>query len=249
MRNTKLLKGMSTVAFVVMIAVNAMANLLPINNLTTGEVSDLYPSLFTPAGITFSIWSVIYLLLTGFVVFVWTTDKTGVIALLPAFILSCLVNSTWILVWHFLLPAVSVLIMLGLLVVTGYLFIKSRRFGANTMMEQVVFILPFTLYFAWISVATIANISALLVDLDWQGGTISPELWTALMMAVAATLAIKIMFDFNAPAFGLVVVWALTGIFLRWHGSDYLTIVYTSIVLAAVLFLVVLYNFFRRTSA
>jgi len=31
--------------------------------MSTGDLSDLYPNLFTPAGLTFSIWGLIYLAL------------------------------------------------------------------------------------------------------------------------------------------------------------------------------------------
>ena len=56
------------VALIVVLTVNALANILPINGMNTGQISDMYPSLFTPAGFTFSIWSVLYLLQIGFVI-------------------------------------------------------------------------------------------------------------------------------------------------------------------------------------
>jgi hypothetical protein len=42
-----------------------MATSLPINGIATGDISDQFPVLFTPAGYVFSIWGVIYLLLLG----------------------------------------------------------------------------------------------------------------------------------------------------------------------------------------
>src|SRR5512139_119777 len=51
------------VTYVLMVTVNVLANTLPINGVRTGDVSDAYPNLFAPAGLTFSIWSLIYLLL------------------------------------------------------------------------------------------------------------------------------------------------------------------------------------------
>src|SRR5688572_10504252 len=116
--NTTLLRIAATLSFAGTITVNALANILPINGLNTGQVSDLYPSLFTPAGLTFSIWSVIYFLLAGFVVMSWLrpADKT-INRILPWFILSCPFNICWILAWHHLLTALSVGIMLALLAV------------------------------------------------------------------------------------------------------------------------------------
>jgi hypothetical protein len=49
-KNGALCKTLVDLSYVAMVTMNAPANILPINNMTTGEVSDSYPSLFTPAG-------------------------------------------------------------------------------------------------------------------------------------------------------------------------------------------------------
>jgi hypothetical protein len=51
------------------LVVNALANILPINGKNTGQLSDQYPNLFVPAGITFAIWGVIYILLIIFIIY------------------------------------------------------------------------------------------------------------------------------------------------------------------------------------
>ena len=62
----KTLQILNWVFFMIMVATNYLANALPFNNKTTGQLSDQYPNLFVPAGITFSIWGIIYLLLLLF---------------------------------------------------------------------------------------------------------------------------------------------------------------------------------------
>ena len=57
-----MMKYLNIVLFAGMIVMNYLANALPLNNKTTGELSDSFPNLFVPAGITFSIWGIIYLL-------------------------------------------------------------------------------------------------------------------------------------------------------------------------------------------
>lgn len=242
------LRIVSAVGFVGMVVVNALANILPINGLNTGEVSDLYPSLFTPAGVTFSIWSVIYVLLLGFVVYGWVRrDDSFVSSLLPLFIGSCVLNVGWILVWHFLLPVASVCVMVVLLTVVVRLFLRVHSVDrAHTVWEQVVVLLPFTLYAAWICVATIANVSALLVWAGWDGGFMSTEHWTAFMMGVAALLAVLVTLAYRTPAFALVVVWALFGIYLRWRDTEYTMIVYTAVGLQVLLVCTVVYVVWRR---
>ena len=84
-----------------MLTVNTLANTLPINGYNTGQVSAFYPNLFVPDGFTFSIWSVIYLLLIGFVVIStkWLWYKEDVVPgqlaakIAPLFIITCLLNA------------------------------------------------------------------------------------------------------------------------------------------------------------
>ena len=243
-----LLRGLATIAFAATIAINVLANSLPINGLNTGEVSNLYPSLFTPTGLTFSIWSVIYFLLTGFVVLMWNrlNDET-ITKLIPWFILSCVFNFCWILAWHYLYATLSVAIMFCLLSVLIYIFrtLHSLPHPNSNLKTRIWLVLPFTFYLSWICVATIANISAFLVSLDWNGGFFSPQAWTVFMMAVAALLGAKITYDFKTPFFSLVIIWAILGIFLRWRGSDHDFIVYSSIILIILLTFSLIYSMRR----
>ena len=57
-----MIKYINVVLFAGMLVMNYLANALPINGKTTGELSDSFPNLFVPAGLTFSIWGVIYIL-------------------------------------------------------------------------------------------------------------------------------------------------------------------------------------------
>ncbi|MFX1446328.1 MAG: hypothetical protein ACFFHV_23275, partial [Promethearchaeota archaeon] len=60
-KRRKVLQIFNIIAFFIMIVFNTLSGTRIFNNKTVGEISDKYPNLFTPAGITFSIWSVIYL--------------------------------------------------------------------------------------------------------------------------------------------------------------------------------------------
>ena len=71
--NNKIKSILAVITFLGMIVVNALANILPINNTTTGDVSNAYPNLFAPAALTFSIWGVIYALLAAYTIY-----KTGI---------------------------------------------------------------------------------------------------------------------------------------------------------------------------
>lgn len=240
--NSKLLARINMLALIVVLMINALANLLPINSLNTGEVSALYPSLFTPAGFTFSIWSVIYLLLIGFVIVQWRILSVPYFTELSLwFLLSSLANVCWILTWHYLYIYASVLIMLVLLFSLAKIFLLLQSAEITAPLEKVFIKLPFTFYLSWICVATIANISALLVSLSWDGGFLSPTIWTMTMMTIASALGIFISRRYDEPSFLIVLIWALFGIYSKWHGSENNTIAETALIeliVLAVLFFI-----------
>jgi hypothetical protein len=74
---------------------------------------------------------------------------------------------------------------------------------------------PFAIYFGWISVASIANVTTWLVSIGWNGGGIKPDIWTIGMLIVAAILGIVVMYRNRNYAYGLVFVWAFYGILAK----------------------------------
>ena len=138
------------VAYVVMMVVNFMANSLPINNRSTGEISADYANLFAPAGYVFSIWGLIYSLLACFVVlFLWyiKNSKDGLYYTLKDwFLLSCVLNVSWIFAWHYDWIWLSVLIMIGFVYV---LFRINKIVRSYTLdrSEQIFVSTPFSIYF------------------------------------------------------------------------------------------------------
>jgi len=119
--------------FVGVIAVNALANILPINGYNTGQISAFYPNAFVPAGFTFSIWGVIYLLLLSYTIgFTYYSIKGQhpkafifIERINTYFLLTCIFNMSWIVAWHYLQIELSVLIMLLFLTTLIQLFLKS----------------------------------------------------------------------------------------------------------------------------
>lgn len=216
-------------AWLTMVVVNALANLLPINDITTGEVSALYPTLIAPAGYVFSIWGVIYLGLGVYAIFQALPRQRQhpvLQRLAPWFIASCLANSLWIGLWHYQLLAASVGVMLALLatLIASYLILGIGR-RATPAAERWLVHLPFSIYLGWITVATIANIAALLVGLGWDGWGLAPDLWTALMILAAGAVGCLVSWQRGDVAYVLVLVWALTGIIVKEWGMVVITAV------------------------
>lgn len=218
----KLLAILNWLALILMLAVNTLANTMPINGYNTGQVSAFYPNLFVPDGFTFSIWSVIYLLLIGFVVistkWLWykPTLVPGQLAgrISPLFIITCLLNAGWILAWHFLQVFTSVIIMLIFLGILIYIYLQLQSYRTALSQVQKLFLYtPFVVYLGWISVATIANFTALLVQLKWTGAPFTEITWSIIMIIIASILSMIFIWKRSDLAYGLVIVWALWGIY------------------------------------
>lgn len=238
--NTIKVAIINIIALAAVLSVNALANILPINGYNTGQVSDFYPSLFTPAGFTFSVWSVIYLFLLVFAFAQFSyRSKPYFVELSLWFWVSCVANASWILAWHYLFIWASVVIMLILLFSLVKIFLLLVRTRSLTFAEQGCVKLPFVFYLSWICVATIANVSALLVSLQWEGGWLAPEVWTIVMTAVATLLGVIIAGREQTPSFLLVLMWALWGIYSKQTQGSYseiATVAMTEIILLIFVF-------------
>lgn len=127
-----MIKYLNLLLFAGMVVINYLANALPLNNKTTGELSDSFPNLFVPAGITFSIWGVIYLLLFIYCIIQFTGLNQTVIANIGWFFgITCILNALWIVFWHYGRLQASLIVMVGLLIslIDINLYIKELPFG------------------------------------------------------------------------------------------------------------------------
>ena len=202
--------------FALAIAVNAMATSIPLGGQTPPEISARYPSLFTPAGFTFSIWGIIYLGLFLFVIYQSlpaqrSSEALGKIDSL--FKINCLANAAWILAWHYDFLILSVLIMLIILAsLVGIYRTFDHNQASKSSGERLLVQLPFRLYTAWISVATIANISTVQNAMGWDNVGTDAVTWTLLKLALAGALGAAMVIRKTDAAFILVIAWAAYGI-------------------------------------
>jgi len=207
-------------ALVPTLVVNYLANALPIAGRKSAEVSAMFPTLFTPAGFTFSIWGLIYLLLLGFALSAFrfwnksTPDHLQQIGWL--FVLSCAANIGWLFAFHHLYIGLSMLVMLVLLgsLMMIYLNLEIGTKPVSPADNWFVHI-PFSVYLGWVTVATIANASIFLTHIGWDGQPGGPQLWTSVIIAAAAGIALWALFSRRDIAYASVVLWALFGIFSK----------------------------------
>ena len=214
---------LNLLGFLGVIAVNGLANALPINNKTTGELSDQYPNLFVPAGLTFSIWGIIYILLAIFVVYglIVTirkdTDKSSFIGKIGVlFFVSCIANIAWIFAWHYEILPLSLILMLLLLgcLIAIYLRLYIGN-SDSTQTEKYLVHLPFSIYLGWITIATIANVTALLVDIKWNTFGLGEQFWAVAVIVIGIAIALAVLFTRKDIFYCLVIDWALIGILIK----------------------------------
>jgi benzodiazapine receptor len=207
------------VGVIAVLLVNGIANVLPLNGLTTGEISDRFQVFFVPAGYVFSIWGVIYLgLILHALYHILPSNrnnprlkKTNLL-----FGLSCVANVVWLVLWHYLQFPLTILAMLALLLslIGVYLGLGIGRLQVSNAERWLVHI-PFSIYLGWVSVATIANATSVLDYIDWGGWGIQPQVWAIFMLVVGAVLAVAVGLTRKDLAYVLVFVWAFVGIAVK----------------------------------
>lgn len=208
--------GGNIVAYAVMILFNVLSNALPINDQTMPEISAKYPSLFTPAGFTFSIWGVIYLALLAFLV--WQAlpaqrSNARIAAISRYFKLNCLMNALWIVVWHYDLIIISLLVMLAILATLVLIYRTLIETIADApWAEHFTLYLPFSLYTGWITVATIANASVVQTAYGLDEAGLGAVQWTLLKLAVAGALGATMILRLRDAPYALVIAWGAYGI-------------------------------------
>lgn len=242
----RIIQVLNVVFFIAAVTANTLAVVLPLNGKSTQALSDAYPNLFVPSGLTFSIWGVIYIMLalyclyqTGALNRKGTFNDRAVTGIGVFFIVSSIANFLWIFAWHYEVVWLSMALMLVLLISLMIINIKLAKIKDMSVKEKILVQAPFSIYFGWISVATIANATALLVKYQWNGFGISAEIWTMGVIGVALILTVLQLVLKRDIAYSLVVLWALTGILIRpdiaaGQHNNILVMVITSMVIIAV---------------
>ena len=214
---------LNLLGFLGTVVVNALGTILPINNITTGELSDLYPNLFVPEGLTFAVWGLIYVLLGILVIYPLIPrvrrdpQKVDFVRRIgPLFFISCLANIGWIFAWHYQILPLSLVFMLILLGCLLAIYLRLKVGKSEAAKAERYFVhLPFSVYLGWITIATIANVTALLVNINWGTWGLGEQFWAVAVIIVGIAITLSILFTRRDIYYSLVVDWALLGILLK----------------------------------
>ncbi len=261
--SNKLIKTVTSFSFLIMLIANGLAIFLPINGVTQAQISDSYPNLFAPAGISFSIWGLIYLLLTFYTIYQNVTLRNvktqlsnnfyGKIGMY--FSISSIAIAAWVFSWHYKLIPLSMFLMIIILICL-ILINNNTNYYKLTIKEKIFIRLPFSVYFGWITVATIANATTLFVSLGWDRFGLSEASWAIFIISIGLIIGVTTMMRNRDIAYGLVIIWAYAGIWIK-HTSEsgfsgqypaVITTVTICIVLLIILEAYVIFNKFTKTS-
>lgn len=222
MTNPKALAILNVISFILHLTVTYLTQFRIINKKAVGEISEQYNSLFTPASFSFAIWGIIYTALCIFclyhIIMAYKRNRENqanvdLLSIGSLFIINNLATAAWLIAWTNEKIFLSVLLIIVQLVTLITIHLRlhiHNRF--RTPGSKLATEFPLSLYMGWISIATIANISAWLVSTGWNGWGIAASYWTMAMLVVALILAIVMVLGRRNIAFGLVVIWAVYGI-------------------------------------
>lgn len=244
---------LNIIAFTAVLVTNGLAGAVGLNGRTTGAISDLLPSTFTPAGYTFSIWGLIYAALLGFIVYQALPasrqrpflNKIGWL-----FVLSSGANIAWLLAWHYGYYVWSVVFMTTLLISLIAIYARlgiGQQQPTLPLATRLLVHFPFSLYLGWITVATIANVASVANYLGWGALGIAETTWTAIMIAVAVVVAGLMLFNRRNLPYAGVLIWALFGI--RAAQIDVPLIANTAVAAAILITLLAFLGYWRTRPA
>ena len=229
---------MAIVLYVFMIIMNVLANSLPLGGISTGGVSFNYPNLFQPAGLTFSIWGVIYVMLGVFLAFqlqaLITSNLDGSFQKIHwLFALTSILNVLWLWFWHHQKIGLSTVVMILLLIVLGIIVFGFSQLPSLT-------IITFSIYLGWISVATIANITIYLVKLGVPSLGSTAVLLTVFVLIIGLIIGLLVLYKKRNFAYGLVFIWAYLGITIRHIKGENLNMSYPAIYVTSICSILIL---------
>lgn len=219
------------VAIIVAFGMNIFVNISPPNGLTIGDISNKFFAdvLITPANYAFAIWGIIYLGLISFAMYQVLPrqrQNSSLRRLGYLLVVASIAQIVWIFLflsgWFVFSVVAMVVILLSLM--AAYLRLGIGFYPVSRQ-EKWLIQIPISIYFAWISVATIVNVALALNYLNWMGWGISSVIWTVIMILVATVIAIIIYTKRRDMAYSGVFIWALLAITLRHLDTSIIAIV------------------------
>jgi hypothetical protein len=250
-KSHKIYAILNAIILIAVIFWNYWTNVNGINGNTVSSLSRDYQTLFTPASYAFSIWGIIYLALTAQAIFFIkrafspNKDSSFLSQIGPYLIMTNILNSAWLWFWLMNHTGSSVIVMFMIMtsLIILILNLNMERWDAPA---KIIFGVwwPIAIYSGWITVATIANVSAYLTKIEWTG-PFSEFTWVVIMISVATLINLFMIWTRNLREFSLVGIWALVAIAVR-HWDSYPDIKTAALAGAGIVFIAVTYHGYQN---
>lgn len=207
-----------------------------LGGIPVGEEGSYGAPLVIPESYAFTIWIPIYLFLIIFPfyqLFKKQEDHTASTQIRVWYSLNVIANGIWLVLasHEWLLGTVLVIIfmLISLIKINELLLnIKSNGTKINFWFEQI----GFSLYFGWITLATVLNISAALKYYQWEGFGISDVSWSLIILPIAALIATFTFRKYRDVGYALVIIWAFIAIIIKHLDANF-SIAFLSIAIVA----------------
>lgn len=252
MMTTKTKAWVNLGLLLVTLGVNFLGAAGYINDSSQADVSARFQTLITPAGFTFSIWSIIYgLMIISLIVMIVKYEDDyyhqAIEAITPLLWITFAANMVWIVTFSYILVGIpTIFIVIYLLGLTSILM---KLLSLN---KERRWLLPLTfgMHGGWLFIATLVNISAFLVKIEWNGFGISETTWTIITMILSIVIVIYVLSQVKNATFTLPIAWAYFGIYkeLQTAGS-YGTLEVIALINMALLIAMAVYVFVRNKNS
>ena len=231
MKKVKQLAVLNFIFFVIAFAVANLSQLKIFGGVTNADISNKYETVFTPAGITFAIWGIIYLSLFGFTIYhlikAFKDDEQSeanqqLLKIGNLFIINNVATTFWVFAFAYEYLLLSMILIIIQLITLLMISIKLNIFDIHKTFYNKLFTqFPLSIYFSWLCVATIANISVYLISTGFKGvNNFGETEFTFVVIAVAILISLFITGAKKNPFYALVTIWALYGIQLKRKQID-----------------------------
>ena len=187
----------------------------PVQDVADGWLS-ADGTILAPGSGAFSIWSIIYLGLLLYAVIQFLPSRRDDVLhkkLRGWAAASGLLNALWLGVVQLGWLAVSVAVIFALLATLCVILVILRRSPESNLVDRVAVGGTFGLYLGWVSVAAVANVSALLASSGFTGfGLPVPVIAGVVLLVVAAIGVGTAMYSRGRLGPGLALAWGLAWI-------------------------------------
>jgi len=158
------------------------------------------------------------------------------------------INILWIIAFSYELIGISTILIVAFVVT---LAVINRKLQTPDGIGQKVNALAFGLYNGWLIIATVVNVAAYLVKLQWNGFGLAADVWAVIILIVALLLTGFIQWKLRNAALTLPLAWAYFGIWQQHQAQgvfagQYSAVGWTAIVIAGLYIIIASFVFIQN---